>query len=105
MTDRISGGKAKLTTSGAKQTKFADETNHTGLHLLPAETAVDGWVPTLAPLTLLNIQQRVKPWTSFGVLGHIFYHRHFRMLSTEIQPWKSSHMMASSQWVLSFLPL
>ena len=52
--DRISGRKAKLTTSGANKTKFVDETNHAGVHLLPAEAEADGWVPTLTPLTLLS---------------------------------------------------
>jgi len=50
----MSSGKGNLTTSGAKKTKFPDMMNHAGVHLLPVETEADGWVPTIAPLTLLN---------------------------------------------------
>jgi len=54
MTGQDEPRESELTTSGAKKLKFADETNHAGVYLHPAETEAGGRVPTCALLTILN---------------------------------------------------
>jgi len=98
--DRMSSRKVKRMTSGAKKAKFVDKKNLANVRLLPAETEADGWVSTLAPLTLLNT---IKGQTLdiLWVFGHKFSPLPF---PDTVSGRKSSQMMASSRSGFFFFP-